>query len=86
MALTARQRAELFEALLSAFPRRADFKRLLYLRLGRSLDEFPGSSTKELVLAVIQSAEAEGWIGALVESARTENPGNALLQALDVTS
>jgi hypothetical protein len=87
MALTTKQRLELSSALLSAFPRRADLKRMLYLRVGRSLDEIAGEGpTRELVVAIIQTADAEGWTRELVDGAIAENPGNDLLQAFYDTS
>ena len=87
MALTTKQRLELATAMLSAFPRQADLKRMLYLRVGRSLDEIAGEGpTRELVVEVIQSAEAEGWTRNLVNGAIEDNPGNELLQGFYDTS
>ena len=87
MALTTKQRLELATAMLSAFPRQADLKRMLYLRVGRSLDEIAGEGpTRELVVEVIQSAEAEGWTRDLVNGAIEDNPGNELLQGFYDTS
>ncbi len=87
MALTTKQRLELATAMLSAFPRQADLKRMLYLRVGRSLDEIAGEGpTRELVVEVIQSAEAEGWTRDLVNGSIEDNPGNELLQGFYDTS
>lgn len=81
MALTTQQRLELSTALLSAFPRRADLKGLLWLRLGRNLDEFGDGGIKALVVEILQSADAEGWTRDLVNAAIAQNPGNELLEA-----
>src|SRR5262245_21790803 len=87
MALTTQQRLELSNALLSAFPRKADLNRVLFLRVGKNLADYAADGgLKSVVVDVIQSAEAEGWTRNLVDGAVAENPGNELLQTFYDTS
>jgi hypothetical protein len=87
MALTTKQRLELSTALLSAFPKRAHLNRLFFGRIGRPLDEIAGEGPmRDVVIEVIQTAEAEGWTRDLVNGAVAENPGNELLESFYDTS
>ena len=86
MALTTKQRLELATAMLSAFPRQADLKRMLYLRVGRSLDEIAGEGpTRELVVEVIKARKPR--VDARSRQRRDRRqPGNELLKGFYDTS
>ena len=86
MALTTKQRLELATAMLSAFPRQADLKRMLYLRVGRSLDEIAGEGPTRNLSSKSSKRGSRGWTRDLVNGAIEDNPGNELLQGFYDTS
>lgn len=79
--ISAEQIAGLDEALRSAFSS-TSFRRMLRLRLNKKVDEIAGTGIPftQTVLAVIETAEEEGWFYDLVSAARAENPGNLALK------
>lgn len=78
--LSGAQYGQLLEGLLSAFPTRARLAEVVLVRCDRSLDEIVfGENLREVTLALIKAAEAEGWTARLVAGARESNPGNAKL-------
>jgi hypothetical protein len=82
--LTGSQYERLLEALLSAFPRPRDLRRMLRLKLGLNFDDVVQAGTgRDMVFELIETAEAEGWIADLVAAAREQNPMNADLAAID---
>jgi V8-like Glu-specific endopeptidase len=80
MALTGEQYEALSNALLAAFPTPNDLERMVRFKLNRNLYAIAGGGNHgDTVFELIGKAEAEGWIGALLEGARAANPGNPLL-------
>jgi hypothetical protein len=79
--LTGRQRQELRNALLDAFPDRHALDEMVRFKLDRKLDTIaPVTELQQVVLHLIQAAEAEAWTAQLVAAARESNPRNAKLQ------
>ena len=79
--LTGSQAKQFQEALLSAYPSRSALARMVRFGLDENLDTITGNgSLSETVFELITWAEAQGRLEALLAAARTENPGNALLQ------
>jgi hypothetical protein len=57
------------------------FRQLLRLKLDRNLDALVASgSFDDVVFNVIQVAERQGWVEALIRAARESNPGNPALK------
>ncbi len=83
MSLTGPQRRELKEALISAFPSRAALEQMLRHRLGKVLGVIVAEgSLDDMVFALIERAEAEGWTSELVAAALWEKPNNEQLRKL----
>lgn len=72
----------LVNALVDAFPSRAELTMLLRMRLHRSLDSiaFDGPLAT-IVMQLVQAAEMDDWVSALVAAALDSRPGNAALRA-----
>ena len=81
MNLSGSQRETLIKALINAFPRKASLEQMLSLKLDKNLDSIAeGADLKTIVFKLIQIAEAENWVGNLIDAARRSNPGNQLLK------
>lgn len=75
-------RRQLYNALLKAFPRPDDLRRLTYLWLNERLDAIAGGSTTEdIVFNLLQWADANDQRLVLVQAAVAENPDNPELRA-----
>ncbi len=76
-------RSALHAALLKAFPSYEDLQLMLRLHVeGRRLaDIIEPNKLGVVVLAILDEAEACGWIPALIAGARAANPGNPHLKA-----
>lgn len=81
---SASQRKEVFDALLAAFPTRADLARLVRHHLDEvTLEEISsGANLKEDLFALLQWAESHSRLVTLVRAAQAENPVNHALQNL----
>ena len=78
--LTNSDMAQLSEALLDAFPVRADLVSMVDHRLDRSLEAI--SLTDDLrtaILRLVHTSAAQGWTGSLVAAALESRPDNAAL-------
>ncbi len=68
---------ELFQALISCFPKKIDLTIMLRSYLDKNLDDIAsGNSLKEVIHRLLQAAEAEGWLEELVKAAKEERPNN----------
>ncbi len=87
MKLTGPQYKTLRDALVEAFDPDS-FDEMLLLELTRKRPVITNSRNFNTdVINVIKAAEREGWVPALIQAARTANPGNALLyQAAETLS
>jgi hypothetical protein len=76
-------RSALHAALLKAFPSYEELQLMLRLHVGgRQLAEIiEPNKLGVVVLAILDEAEARGWIPELIAGARTANPGNPDLKA-----
>lgn len=73
---------ELQKALISAFPTKADLKQLVDFKLGENLETIAGGvNLTEVVYSLIEWANAQGRLDDLVNSARSQNPGNTELKS-----
>lgn len=71
------------DALLSAFPRRADLGMMVRIQLDVQLDVVAGDSNlRTAVFELVEWAEAQGRLDDLIAGARRQNPGNAALRSL----
>ncbi len=83
MKLSGEQRKKLQEAFMDAFVNKASLEQMLSFELEKSLETIAGGSNlQEITFNLIQTAESEGWIEALVCAARKSNPGNFNLQSI----
>lgn len=74
---------QIFTALLDAFRTYPALERMVSFKLNRSLRQISeAAALRDVVFALVQAADAEGWTAELIEGALAANPGNALLQAL----
>ena len=81
--LSADQQRQCTDALLDAFPTQDAFAEMLRVRLGRNLETLSFSdSIAHSIFQVVQSADREGWLLALIDAARSANPTNPALAAL----
>jgi hypothetical protein len=79
-ALTVKERRQLHQAFLSAFPSREDLDQMLQFELGWNLNTLAGPANQSVTIAqVIRWAEAEGKLNSLVEAALKSRAGNPLL-------
>lgn len=73
---------KLHEAMLGAFPSRAALSSLLELGLGQSLDRVAGEGKLDhVMLELLTTARAQGWLFDLYEAAVAANPRNKKLLA-----
>jgi hypothetical protein len=77
-------RTALHAALLKAFPSYEELQLMLRLHVnGRRLAEIiEPNKLGVVVLAILDAAEAQGWIRELIAGARASNPGNPDLKAV----
>jgi len=77
MRLTGKQHKELRQALLTAFPTRAELAQMVRHQLDQSLEHITGGGDlSDIVFSLIKWAEARGRTEELIVGARYENPGN----------
>ncbi len=83
MKLTGASFDRLQASLLSAFPARSALAAMVRVRLEENLDAITSSSSglNATIFELVQWAESEGRLEALITGARAENPGNPLLHA-----
>jgi tetratricopeptide (TPR) repeat protein len=78
--LSGRDIAQLCEALLDAFPVRADLASMIRYRLERSLEAISITDNLEAtVFRLVRASTVEGWTGSLVVAALESRPDNAAL-------
>lgn len=82
MKLTGRERLELTNALLDAYPDQGDFDMLLQVNFNRSLNTFVDihQDYKKVIFNLISRTQAEGWTNTLIIAAYETNSGNQMLQ------
>jgi hypothetical protein len=82
--ISGQRMAELVDALLHAFRGIQDFEQLLRFRLDRNLDAISSrfEAPTSVVRRVIETADAEGWLQALVAAALEARPNNPRIQAV----
>jgi hypothetical protein len=82
MKLTGSQYKQLTDALLDAFPTPAKLAEMVQFRIEKNLHAIAtGDDLKEVIIKLIRTAQAEGWIIHLIVAARESNPGNPALLA-----
>jgi hypothetical protein len=83
--LKGKQLQALQDALVSAFPGYSDLKMMLLFELEERLQKYvePGPMNK-VAMDLIEWAEAQGKLEALIAGARARNPGNVALQRFAV--
>jgi len=80
---TGAQLEELHEALLSAYPNRADLSQLVRFKLNIRLNALAGGDNySQLVFSLIEALEAQERLSQLVAAALDGNPGNQRLRAI----
>jgi hypothetical protein len=79
MRLTGRQREELYNALISAFPTQLDLQLLVAFGMDESLETIARGTIGELVYGLVVWAEGKGRVEELVRAAVHRNPGHAAL-------
>jgi predicted NACHT family NTPase len=83
MRLSQKQRKELQDALVDAFPDKSSLEQMLLYELDKKLNAIAGGSNlKEIIFKLIETAESQGWIEDLVRAAYRDNPGNPKLKAI----
>jgi hypothetical protein len=83
--LKGKQLEALRDALVSAFPQYNDLKSMLLFELNERLQKHVGQGPMNQVAAdLIEWAEAQGKLDALIAGARIQNPGNLALQQFAV--
>jgi hypothetical protein len=81
--ITGQQIGQIVDALLSAFPTRADLAMLVVIELDAQLDVITTAPNLRVdVFALVQWALARNRLNELIAGARRQNPCNPLLQAL----
>ncbi len=81
--ITGRQIGQIVDALLSAFPTRADLAMLVAIELDAHLDAITTApNLRTDVFALVQWARTRNRLNELIAGARRQNPGNPQLQAL----
>ncbi len=81
MDLTGEDKRLLHEALCGAFPNVSSLRKMVLFRCDQRLDLFTDGSLGDRVFQLIDVADAQGWVGTLVEGAHSDNPGNQRLAA-----
>ncbi|MEV4137329.1 effector-associated domain EAD1-containing protein [Dactylosporangium sp. NPDC049742] len=80
--MTGRRLGSLLEAILAAYPSRADLDRLLLFSLDRRLSDYAGETgLRQVVFELIRAAQAEGWLAQLVDAVYVDRGGNQLVRA-----
>jgi hypothetical protein len=80
--LTGRERQQLHQALLSAYPSLAALAQMVSFGMNRNLSEIAGGgSLAEVVYNLIEWAGAQGRLEELVRVAREQNTGNPVLRS-----
>lgn len=83
MALEREVSRKLHDALVEAFPTYDKLRMMVKYQLGKNLATIAKEGPlPEVVFALIEQAESEGWVVALVDGAAAENPGNEALHAV----
>ena len=83
MELTGQEYKRLTKALTKAFPTEEKLERLLKFQLDKSLAEIAQKGNlNDMVYEVIGAAQAEGWLGSLINGAKEENPDSPFLRNL----
>ncbi len=81
--ISGKQIGQIVDALLSAFPTRADLAMLVTIELDAHLDAITtASNLRADIFALVQWAMARNRLNDLIAGARRQNPGNPQLQAL----
>lgn len=81
--ITGQQIGQIVDALLSAFPTRADLAMLVTIELDAQLDVITTApNLRADLFALVQWALARNRLNELIAGARRQNPGNPLLRAL----
>lgn len=77
---------DLHQAIQSAFPSREELNELLTFDLSQDLDTIspPGDAIGTAVFKVIKKAQSRGWLGVLVNAAKTRVPDNDKLKNFDI--
>lgn len=84
--ITGKQIGQIVDALLSAFPTRADLAMLVAIELDAHLDAITTApNLRADVFALVQWALARNRLNELLAGARRQNPGNPRLRALPAT-
>ncbi|WP_063800830.1 GUN4 domain-containing protein [Mastigocoleus testarum] len=79
--LDGKSRKQFHDALLSAFPSKANLEQMVSFELNENLDTIAtGGSYSEVVFKLIEWSEARGKVENLLDAARSSNPGNPKLQ------
>ncbi|HKP52684.1 MAG TPA: effector-associated domain EAD1-containing protein [Chloroflexia bacterium] len=76
---------QLFDALLSAFPKKEALEQMVFLGLGENLATFASGNLRKMVLDLIQWAEAHGRLEDLIRVAHSNNPQNPKLAVFVTT-
>jgi hypothetical protein len=80
--LDGKKQAAFEEALLDAFPSKDELARMMRYRLSKNLETIAmGDNLAIIVFKVIQAAQAQGWLDALIARSREANPDNPILAA-----
>ncbi|MEO1376023.1 MAG: effector-associated domain EAD1-containing protein [Cyanobacteria bacterium J06635_10] len=79
MGLSGKQRENLCEALIDAFPSSFRLEKMLSFRLNKNLNDVEGNNLEQKVFYLVKVAEAENWIENLIKAANQQNPRNQLL-------
>ncbi|MCW5319488.1 NACHT domain-containing protein [Nostoc sp. KVJ3] len=84
MHLSGEQRIELREGLINAFPQNGLLTQMVSEQLNRNLSQI-AAVDKDLgtvIFELIEAANSQGWVEALIRAARKANPGNPCLKAI----
>ncbi|GAA6623465.1 effector-associated domain EAD1-containing protein [Scytonema sp. NUACC26] len=80
MELTNKQREQLKDALISAFPDKNKLEQMLDYKLDKKLNAIAGGNyLTDIVYQLIATAESEEWVEKLIRGARELNSGNSKL-------
>ncbi len=80
--LSGKNRKEIREAIMNAYPSISKLKIMVDEELDRNLDEIGGSNLEEVVFNLIKTADSCGWVKELTIGACNSNPGNEQLKIL----
>ncbi len=82
MRLSKEQLADLYAALLSAFPNRGALQKMVLFHMGENLEVITlGDNLSEDIVNLIIWAQAQERLADLIAAARADNPGNRELRA-----